>query len=72
MPPFGPIKRKDLIYYLKQMGFMGPYAGGKHQIMIKGDITLRLPNPHRSDIGKELLSRILRQAKIDRNGWEKL
>ncbi len=40
--------------------------------MIKGDVTLRLPNPHRGDIGMELLSRILRQARIDRETWEKL
>jgi hypothetical protein len=28
MPHFGPIKRKDLIYYLKRLGFEGPYAAG--------------------------------------------
>ncbi len=72
MPRFGPIKRKDLIYYLKQLSFEGPYSGGKHQFMVKGDITLRLPNPHQGDIGKELLARILRQAGIDRDEWEKL
>ncbi len=72
MPFFGPIKRRDLIRYLRELGFEGPYSGGKHQFMIKGDITLRLPNPHRSDIGKELLARILRQAKIARDEWESL
>ncbi len=72
IPRFGPISRKDLIYYLKQLGFKGPYSGGKHQFMLKDDITLRLPNPHQTDIGKELLSRILRQAHIERNTWEKL
>ena len=72
MPRFGPIKRNDLIYYLRQIGFEGPYAGAKHQIMIKGDITLRLPNPHQSDIGRELLSRILRQAGIEKDEWEDL
>ena len=35
MPRFGPIKRKDLIGYLRQLGFEGPYAGAKHQIMIR-------------------------------------
>jgi len=72
MPHFGSISRKDLIYYLKRSGFTGPYSGGKHQFMLKDDITLRLPNPHQADIGKELLSRILRQAHIDRDSWEKL
>jgi hypothetical protein len=40
--------------------------------MVKGNITLRIPNPHQSDIGKDLLMRILRQAGIDKNDWEKL
>lgn len=72
MPQFGAVKRKDLIRFLKQLGFEGPYSGGRHQFMIKGDVTLRIPNPHQGDIGKELLVRILRQAKIDRVEWEKL
>lgn len=72
MPSFGPIKRKDLVRYLKQLGFEGPYSGGKHQFMVKGNITIRVPNPHRSDIGRELLARILRQAKVSRDEWEML
>lgn len=72
MPAFGPIRRRDLIRYLRQLGFEGPYSGGKHQMMVKGNITLRLPNPHQSDIVRELLARILRQAKIDRETWEGL
>jgi predicted RNA binding protein YcfA (HicA-like mRNA interferase family) len=72
MPSFGPISRQDLIHYLRQLGFEGPYSGAKHQFMIKDDITLRIPNPHQNDIGKELLARILRQAKINRIDWEKL
>ena len=72
MPSFGPIKRSDLIRCLKKVGFDGPYSGGEHQLMIKGTHTLRLPNPHRGDIGKELLTRVLRQAGISKNDWEKL
>jgi len=56
VPRFGPIKRRDLIRSLQQVGFEGPYSGGKHQFMIKGDITLWIPNPHRGDIGRELLA----------------
>ena len=72
MPRLGPIKRKDLIRRLRWLGFDGPFSGARHQFMVNGDITIRIPNPHQSDIGKELLSRILRQAGIDRADWEKL
>jgi len=72
MPSFGPIKRDDLIRCLKKVGFDGPYSGGNHQLMIRGNRTLRVPNPHRGDIGKELLARVLRQAGISKGEWEKL
>lgn len=72
MPRLGPIKRADLIRYLQILGFEGPYSGGKHQFMLKGVIRLRLPNPHKSEVGRELLSRILKQAGIDRDSWERL
>jgi predicted RNA binding protein YcfA (HicA-like mRNA interferase family) len=72
MPTFGPVKRKDLIRYLKQFGFEGPYSGGKHSFMIREENTIRVPNPHQGDIGKELLDRILRQAGISKQEWERL
>lgn len=72
MPPIGPIKRKDLIYFLRQLGFDGPYSGGKHQFMQIGSILVRIPNPHQADIGASLLVRILKQAGISKETWEKL
>ncbi len=72
MPPFGPIKQKELVKYLKLLGFDGPYSGGKHPFMIKKNLTITIPNPHRNEIGKELLSRILRQANISKEVWEKI
>jgi predicted RNA binding protein YcfA (HicA-like mRNA interferase family) len=72
VPRLGPVKRADLIRYLQILGFEGPYSGGKHQFMFKGVIRLRLPNPHRTDVGRELLPRILKQAGIDKDSWEKL
>jgi predicted RNA binding protein YcfA (HicA-like mRNA interferase family) len=72
MPPFGPIKRKDLIKAFKQAGFEGPFAGGKHEFMIRGELRLILPNPHQGEISRDLITRILRQANISREIWEKL
>ncbi|MEN9221170.1 MAG: type II toxin-antitoxin system HicA family toxin [Thermostichus sp. BF3_bins_97] len=72
MPSFGPIKRSELIRYLKSLGFEGPFPGSKHQFMKKDDIRLTLPNPHKKDIGRELLSELLKQAQIERSDWEEL
>ncbi|MFN8386104.1 MAG: type II toxin-antitoxin system HicA family toxin [Anaerolineales bacterium] len=72
MPAFGSIKRKDFIRALKEAGFEGPYSGGKHEFMVKGNLRLTLPNPHQGEISRDLLSRILKQAGISREEWEKL
>lgn len=69
MPKLAPIKRIDLIKKLKEFGFNGPYIGGKHQFMIKGELRLTLPNPHKQEIGVDLLRRILKQAEIRINAW---
>lgn len=72
MPPFGPVSRNDLVRYLRQLGFDGPYPGAKHAFMRKELVTLRIPNPHRGDIDVGLLSRLLREAGIERDQWERL
>ena len=54
---------------LKALGFSGPYTGGRHQFMVRGSIRLALPNPHRGEIGVDLLKRILRQAGIEEEEW---
>ncbi len=72
MPRLGPINRKELIRYARELGFDGPCSGGRHQFMVRGDRTLVLPNPHRGDIGTGYLTRILRQAGIEKSEWEKM
>jgi len=39
--------------------------------MVKDDLVLTIPNPHKREIGIELLSRILKQANIRREQWVK-
>jgi predicted RNA binding protein YcfA (HicA-like mRNA interferase family) len=72
LPRFGPVNRKDPIKALKKTGFAGPFTGGKHEFPVKGELRLVLPNPHQSEISKDLLGRILHQANISRAEWEKL
>lgn len=64
-----PLHRRELIRRLRRLGFEGPFSGGKHQLMVRGARTVRIPNPHRGDIGVELLARILRQADVKPEEW---
>ena len=72
MPSFGLIKRSDSVRALRRAGFEGPYSGGKHQFMLRGTLSLTLPNPHQGEISMSLLNRILKQACITKEEWEAL
>jgi len=68
-----PISRKDLIRKFKKLGFSGPYSGGRHQFMSRGELKIRIPNPHKTqDISDSLIFEILRQAGISKNDWKKV
>jgi predicted RNA binding protein YcfA (HicA-like mRNA interferase family) len=54
MPRLAPISRRELIRRLRELGFEGPYTGGRHEFMLRGDRRLILPNPHRGDISVDL------------------
>lgn len=73
-PPFGPISRRNLIRNLQSLGFEGPFGGSKPQIYYRAATKTRIniPNPHGGDIGRHLLARVLRQAGVSREAWEKL
>lgn len=69
MPKLSPVSWNYLVQRLRQLGFEGPYAGGKHPQMRCDDLTLIIPNPHQGDISIGLLHRILRQAGVSRQEW---
>ncbi len=56
---------------MRTLGFEGPFSGGKHPYMVRGDLVLTVPNPHRKEIGVALLSKILREANISRQDWDR-
>ena len=64
-----PVSLRNLIKRLKELGFEGPYQGGRHPYMVKEGLVLTIPNPHKKSIGVDLLSRILKQANITREEW---
>lgn len=69
MPKLTPVSWRNLVTRLQELGFEGPYAGGKHPQMRRDDVTVIIPNPHEGDISVGLLSRILRQAGVSLNEW---
>lgn len=66
-----PISRRELIRKLRALGFAGPLSGGRHSFMKRGRLKLRIPNPHHKDISVNLLKRLLRQANITEEEWER-
>jgi predicted RNA binding protein YcfA (HicA-like mRNA interferase family) len=66
MPRLTPVSGNDLVKRLLELGFEGPYAGGRHPQMRRNEVTVIIPNPHEGDISVGLLSRLLRQAGISR------
>ena len=64
------VSRRNLVRKFKNRGFIGPFSGGKHQFMVRGDLKIRVPNPHGSgEISDSLLREILRQAGISKQEW---
>ena len=59
-----------MVRKFRKLGFDGPYSGGRHLFMVKGNLKIRIPNPHRSDINKHLVTEILRQAGISSEDWD--
>lgn len=64
-----PVDWRTFVKRLQELGFEGPYSGGKHPFMRKEDLVLTIPNPHKGTIGVDLLTRILKQDRISRGEW---
>ena len=71
MAKLSPVSWANLVKRLRVLGFEGPYHGGKHPYMVKGNLVLTIPNPHRREISVALLSRILKRAEVTTKEWLK-
>lgn len=65
------ISWKKLVQKFRKLGFEGPYAGGRHLFMKKGELKVIIPNLHHYDISKGLVAEILHQAEIPQTDWDK-
>jgi predicted RNA binding protein YcfA (HicA-like mRNA interferase family) len=69
VPKLNPISWNELVRRLRKFGFDGPYQQGKHPYMVRGSLVLTVANPHKKEIGVDLLTRILKQAGVSRKNW---
>lgn len=69
MTRLAPVSWRKFVKRLRELGFEGPYAGGRHPQMRRGDVTVIIPNLHEGDIDVGFLRRLLRQAGVSRSEW---
>jgi predicted RNA binding protein YcfA (HicA-like mRNA interferase family) len=50
MSKLGPVSHNELVKRLRIFGFDGPFSGGKHLYMVKGNLRLTIPNPNESEL----------------------
>ena len=54
---------------LRKLGFTGPFSGGRHAYMKRGEYRQIIPNPHGKEVSSELVKEILKQADIPADEW---
>jgi predicted RNA binding protein YcfA (HicA-like mRNA interferase family) len=64
-----PITRRELVKRLRNLGWDGPFSGGKHEFMVRGAMKLPIPNPQGGVLGVGMVSEILRETEISREDW---
>ena len=64
-----PVSWREFVRRMRELGFDGPYSGGRHPQMRRGNVTVIIPNPHEGEISVGFLMRLLRQAGITREEW---
>lgn len=65
-----PVSQRQFVDRLRALGFEGPYAGGRHPQMRRGEITLLTPSPYEGDIGVGLLSQAGVSREAGQIGWD--
>ena len=59
-----PLKYRELISRLKRFGLTGPFTGGKHPYFLSGNLRVIIPNPHRGEVGKDIIKATLARLGI--------
>ena len=44
-----PVSRREFVRRMMRLGFAGPFSGGRHEFLLRGDRRLIVSNPHRGN-----------------------
>lgn len=69
MPGLKPVSWREFVRRMRELSFDGPYAGGRHPQMRRGNVTVIIPNSHEGEISVGFLTCLLRQAGVTREEW---
>ncbi len=64
MEKLKPVTWLEFVSRMKELGFEGPFYGGKHPKMKRGNQTIIIPNKHESEIGIGFLTRLLNKREL--------
>lgn len=67
-----PVSRRKLVQKLRKLGFVGPFSGGRHQFMERGNLRISVPSPHGKEIGAALIADLLREIRVTAEDFENL
>ena len=59
-----PVLWNTLVGRLRELGFDGPYRGGKHHFLTRDEFRLTIPNSHAQGVGIPVLKEILTRAGV--------
>lgn len=71
MPRLAPLKPQEVVRKLKNLGFEGPFPGGRHRRMVDPKTGRVVPIPfHKgSDVSVGLICEIISELGITRDDW---
>lgn len=74
MPKLTPLKSNEVIRKLRALGYNGPIPGDRHVHMVHyaSQKIIPVPSHGNKDVGVGLLRKIVRDAGVSADDWQKL
>jgi len=71
MPKLKITSALNFIKFFKKLGFIQTRQVGSHVVLVRDKITIIIPLHKGKDLGRGLISAILKEANVDKNFYQK-